>query len=637
MKLISLIALLFFSYLLPTHDSNIAHFKITSDKNYTIVEAEFTWSIRNAVFKFAPHLENQATKATIQKALEEYITENLVLSSSSNGRLKLKSVKEIKTSKGHSHQINYQITFEGSRFDRITNTMLINVNSKQTNYHTFLGKEYITTNDTISFNVESPKNNTYYWFYSIGLVLLIFLFNFIRKKHRMQKLLCLSVIICLTLGSCSKKSEVSSAPTSPTSVSTPTSTTPPPSIKTNTNILLIIADDLGLDATPNYNIGAKKPAMPNLGKMISNGITFDNFWAYPVCSPTRASILTGKYGVRTGVLNAEDASTINANEKIIQSYLDENLGKVYSHSIIGKWHLSNNEPNRPTEMGVDYYAGLLGGGVQDYYQWRLIENGQGTQSTDYITTKLTDLAIDWIKNQDKPWFCWLAYTTPHTPFHLPPANMHSQGSLATDQASIDANPLPYYLAMVESLDFEIGRLLATIPADELENTVIIFIGDNGTPNQVVQSPYESSKSKGSIYQGGINTPLVVSGKGVDRKGVRDASLVSTVDLFSTIGQIAGISENSHENSMSFYPLFSGDKFDRTYNYSELLNVSSPAKSGYTIRNDTYKLIVFDNGNERFYNLKDDMFEATNLLNRNLSTDAQAAYNSLKAEVSTIRK
>ena len=401
------------------------------------------------------------------------------------------------------------------------------------------------------------------------------------------------------------------------------------------NILLIIADDFGLDACPGYNIGTTKPNMPHLQNMINNGITFDNFWAFPMCSPTRASILTGKYGVKTGVLNASNASTINANEKTLQTYLDEKLGKVYSHSIIGKWHLSNGEPNRPTQMGIDYYAGLLSGSVNSYYDWNLVENGISNPSSEYITTKITDLAINWINNQDKNWFCWLAYSVPHTPFHLPPTQMHSQGNLPTDQTSINANPQPYFIAMVESMDYEIGRLLNRIPQDELNNTIIIFMGDNGTAGQVIQNPYVSNRSKGSIYQGGIAVPLVVTGKGITRTGVRDKNLISSTDLFVTIAQIAGINTSEYENSISFYSLFTkATTNNRNYNYSEVLN-DLPIKSGYTIRNNTYKLIKLDNGTERFYNLIKDPYETNNLIDR-LTTNEQIVYNQLIHEANQIR-
>jgi arylsulfatase A-like enzyme len=402
------------------------------------------------------------------------------------------------------------------------------------------------------------------------------------------------------------------------------------------NILLIIADDFGLDACPNYAVGTIKPNMPHLEKLADNGITFDNFWAFPLCSPTRASILTGKYGVKTGVLNASNASTIKVEEITLQAYLDDQLGKVYNHSIIGKWHLSAGEPNRPIEMGVDYYAGLLSGGARSYNDWNLVENGISSPSSEYITTKITNLAIDWIINQDNNWFCWLAYTVPHTPFHLPPGEMHSQGSLPKDQASIDANPQPYFIAMAESMDYEIGRLLNNIPQDELNNTIIIFIGDNGTSGQAIQSPYMSNRSKGSIHQGGIAVPLVVSGKGVTRTGVRDNNLISSTDLFATIAQIAGVNATEYENSKSFYTLLNQSSTNnRTYNYSEVLD-DSPQKSGYTIRDSIYKLIRLDTGTERFFNLVEDPFETNNLIN-NLSTEEKVIYNELLIEANQIRE
>ena len=104
------------------------------------------------------------------------------------------------------------------------------------------------------------------------------------------------------------------------------------------NILLIIADDMGLDYTPGYSVGIKKPLMPNLNKLQSEGITYDNVWSTPICAPTRASIITGKYGIHNGVLNTSNSGTLPESEKTLQAYLDEKLGKVYSHALIGKWH-----------------------------------------------------------------------------------------------------------------------------------------------------------------------------------------------------------------------------------------------------------------------------------------------------------
>lgn len=280
---------------------------------------------------------------------------------------------------------------------------------------------------------------------------------------------------------------------------------------TKPNILLIIADDMGLDATPGFNVGTIKPNMHNLQNMINNGVLFTNLWAYPTCTPTRGSILTGKYGFRTNVKKVQDV--MSTSETSLQKYLDDKVSG-YANAIIGKWHLSRDE-NHPTQMGIDYYAGLLSGSVQSYTNWNFTQNGTTTTSTEYTTTKFTDLAIDWVKEQEQPWFLWLAYNAPHTPFHLPPANLHSQGNLPSDQASINANPQPYYMAMIEAMDTEIGRLLNSMTQAEKDNTIIIFIGDNGTPNQVAQD-YRGTRVKGTVYQGGVNVPMIVSGKNVTR-------------------------------------------------------------------------------------------------------------------------
>ncbi|MBT8318480.1 MAG: sulfatase-like hydrolase/transferase, partial [Lutibacter sp.] len=296
-------------------------------------------------------------------------------------------------------------------------------------------------------------------------------------------------IITLILVSCSKKnSDFNDSETE--------NITENPSEITKPNILLVIADDMGLDASPGYEIGSIKPYMPNLEKLAANGITFNNVWSNPTCTPTRSSILTGKYGVRTNMLKVGDV--LSTSETSIQKYLANNLGSTYSHAVIGKWHLST-DPNHPTNMGVGYYAGLLTGAVSSYWDWNLTENSQTTTSTEYATTKITDLAIDWVENKTNPWFLWVAYSAPHTPFHLPPTNLHSQGNLPSDEASIVTNPLPYYMAMLEAMDSEMGRLMNSLSQEEKENTVIIFIGDNGTPQQVAQE-YNSSRTKGSLYQ-----------------------------------------------------------------------------------------------------------------------------------------
>jgi len=227
----------------------------------------------------------------------------------------------------------------------------------------------------------------------------------------------------------------------------------------------------------------------------------------------------------------------------------------------------------------------------------------------------------------------LAYNAPHVPFHLAPTNLHSQGNLPSDDASIEVNPTPYYMSAIEAMDTEMGRLINGLSSEEKANTIIIFIGDNGTPNKVTQHPYSRSKSKNSLYQGGVNVPMVVSGAGVTRINENEEALIHTSDLFSTIASIAGISTSSVENSTSFYPLLTNaNASSREYVYTEISNNGI----GYAIRNATYKLIKYDSGIEEFYNLKNDAYENSNLIGTTLSTEASTAKIELESEAIRIR-
>ncbi|MDG1729524.1 MAG: sulfatase-like hydrolase/transferase [Algibacter sp.] len=394
------------------------------------------------------------------------------------------------------------------------------------------------------------------------------------------------------------------------------------------NILLVIADDMGLDACPGYNIGSVKPNMPNLQNLIDSGIKFNNLWSNPTCTPTRAGIITGKYGLRTNVLAVDDP--LSTSETSLQKYLDNNTNNEYAHAVIGKWHLSR-DTSHPNDMGINYFAGFMGGGVPSYNNWTLNVNGTTSASTDYTTSKFTDLAIDWVNQQSKPWFLWLAYNAPHTPFHLPPSDLHSQSTLASDQGSIDANPLPYYMAALEALDTEMGRLINSLSDAEKENTVIIFMGDNGTPGKVAQE-YNSRRAKGSIYQGGVNVPMVISGKNVSRINASEDALINTTDLYATIADIAGAGTTDVHDSKSFKGLLSDSSSEkRAYTYTE--------NNDYTVRNATHKYIYFNNGSEALYNLSNNRLENPNLLNANrlpLSTENSMIKDELTSKLQEIR-
>ena len=372
------------------------------------------------------------------------------------------------------------------------------------------------------------------------------------------------------------------------------------------NVLLIVVDDMGLDATVGYNVGDQKPSMPIVQDLINTGLKFNNVWSNPVCTPTRSTILTGKYGYNTNVLSVDDA--LSTSETSLFNHLKENSN--YNAALIGKWHLSGipTNHNHPNNMGIDYYSGIIGGRIQDYYNWTFSENGNTSITNEYSTTKLTTEAINWINNQKSSWFVWLAYNAPHSPFHLPPQNLHTRGELPVDTSSINLNPMPYYLAMIEAVDSEIGRLLNSIGQDVLNETTIIFIGDNGTPSQVSQQ-FNPRRVKGSLYKGGINIPMIISGNQVKRKNEEENALINTTDLFATISELCGIDSPIVNESISFKNILVNNFYSnsREYIYSEI------GDENYAIRNSSHKYIHFENGSEALYNLIDNEFENPNLL------------------------
>ncbi len=410
-----------------------------------------------------------------------------------------------------------------------------------------------------------------------------------------------------------------------------------PVLNDHPNILLIISDDLGLDASSGYGAGTELPVTPTLDEMAANGLVFDNFWASPLCSPTRATILTGRYGIRTGVLSPQDP--ISLMETSLHSFIDTNVPNTYMQAVFGKWHLSGPENggiDNPNLMGVDHFAGFRGGGVADYFDWTLVQDGRESPSDIYTTTRFVDLAMEWIAGREEPWFAWLAFNAPHTPFHLPPLDLHDRDSLSPDQLAIDRDPLPYYLAAIETMDHEIGRLLDSFTADTRANTVIIYMGDNGTPRRVYQGQ-SRSRGKGSVYQGGIAVPMIISGRGVARRGEREDALVSSVDLFATIANLAGAGTMEYFDSLSFANLLStAGSGPRSYAYSEVV-VEGTNRDEWAIRNDEYKLMRQLPRPEELYDLQADPMEEDNLLLNGGNGNVDAILAELRAQLTMIRE
>ena len=415
------------------------------------------------------------------------------------------------------------------------------------------------------------------------------------------------------------------------------------------NILLIIADDLGVDSHGLYGIGSSVAPTPTIDSLAVQGIRFDRAWSNPVCSPTRATILTGRYSFRTGVGSPVKNHSITGTEYSVADAL-KSLG--YSTAQIGKWHLGKRTSSQPNRLGFDHYSGDLGGALPDYFNWEKTEDGATSTVTTYATTENVDDAIAWIGEQaiqspGKPWFIWLAFNAPHWPYHKPPNVLHSYDYLPGTSSDIDENPVQYYQAMVEAMDTEINRLLNAI---DRSNTNIIFVGDNGTPveGSVAVPPADPKRVKGTLYQGGVWVPLIISGPIVNQKNRSNAALVNTTDLFATIIEMAGgkVSDLAPPgtviDSVSLLPILTDPaQVDLCqYVFAEQFHDPLNNRDGKTIRNNQYKLIRFDLGGERLYKLSNDFSlyptdEDDNLLDGALSATEQANYDDLDIKINSL--
>lgn len=378
------------------------------------------------------------------------------------------------------------------------------------------------------------------------------------------------------------------------------------------NILLVITDDQGIDASAQYPVATDPPTTPTMDALAEAGLVYDNVWATPQCATTRACLITGKFGQENGV--PRTPGLLDPSVGTIQAHLAADPATAdYACGVFGKWHLSSGGggADHPSTVGVDHYAGALTN-LSDYNAWTLTVNGASTPEATYHTTKITDLARDWIALQEGPWFAWLAYAAPHGPLHVPPAHLHGDDSLTGEPEDIAARGRDYYFAMIEAMDRELGRLLASMPSDVRENTLVMVVGDNGTPRGSVDTNvYPSSHGKGSFYEGGLRVPLVVAGAGVTRRGEREPALVTTTDFFATIAEHAGATTAVPSSSVSFRGTFSQPAAGvRSYAFAEEINDGVYHRA---IRSLRYKLIDRGDGAPELYDLDADLREENNLL------------------------
>jgi arylsulfatase A-like enzyme len=395
------------------------------------------------------------------------------------------------------------------------------------------------------------------------------------------------------------------------------------------NVIIIMADDLGHGDLSSY--GATDLKSPNIDALVAAGMKFNFAYANcPVCSPSRASLLTGKYPELVGV-----PGVIRTHAENNWGFLDPNstlLPKVleqagYESALGGKWHLGLESPNRPNERGFDHFHGFLADMMDDYYthQRHGIEYMHLNEKVIEIEGHATDLfsqwSCDYIKSReenDKPFFLCLTYNAPHTPIQ-PPKDWLEQINKREPEISKKRASL---VALIEHMDDGIGRVMQTLRESGLDkNTVIIFTSDNGGQLNVGANNGELRDGKGSMYEGGIRVPTCVVWPGKIAAGTESSERIATMDIFPTVCSIVDASLDHAIDGVNFTPLLIKDSTsleqrDLFFHRREGGTRYGGLIANAIIRGD-WKLL--QNGPfepQQLFNLADDPMEANDLRGKN---------------------
>jgi arylsulfatase A-like enzyme len=330
------------------------------------------------------------------------------------------------------------------------------------------------------------------------------------------------------------------------------------------NIIVILADDQGwgdLSVHGNTNL-----ATPRIDSLARDGALFDRFFVCPVCAPTRAEFLTGRYHARGGVRGVSTGlERLNLDERTIAQ---EFKAAGYATAAFGKWHNGLQAPYHPLDRGFDEFYGFCSGHWGEYFDPPLEHNRQFVRGRGFIIDDLVERSMQFIQqHRGGPFFCYLALNTPHSPMQVPDSYWDrfkdKQLSLVHYQPrQEDLAHTRAALAMVENIDWNVGRVLAKL--DELklaENTTVLYFSDNG-PNGWRWNGGMKGR-KGSLDEGGIRSPLLIRWPGQIKPGTTVTQIAGAIDLLPTLAELAGVTLSGGKplDGRSLKPLLTGTAAD----------------------------------------------------------------------------
>lgn len=393
--------------------------------------------------------------------------------------------------------------------------------------------------------------------------------------------------------------------------------------KPASNIIIILADDMGYGDLDCYGNNANDT--PHLDKMARNGLLFTDFHSNgPVCSPTRAALLSGQYQQRVGIEGVVLANKFRHTGLKEDTYTIARYLKTqnYNTAIIGKWHLGYDTAYSPINFGFDYFKGFVSGNV-DYhshidgegiYDWW--EQKDTIVEPGYTTDLITENAVDFItKNKEQPFFLYVAHEAPHFPFQGrdDPPDRTIGGSFPMHGSTTDVEST--YREMIQALDDGVGEIFQTLEEFKLlENTMVFFLSDNGALEKVgSNAPFSGYKS--SLWEGGHRVPAMACWKGRITPGISDETLI-TMDIFPTLVSITGgdLPKGIQLDGVDFSPvLFDGKELDKR-------NLFWRFKGDRVVRRGPWKLLV-EKDSTYLFNLEKDPYEQSNLMAQSVMADS----------------
>jgi arylsulfatase A-like enzyme len=332
------------------------------------------------------------------------------------------------------------------------------------------------------------------------------------------------------------------------------------------NVLVILADDLGYSDLSCY--GATDLRTPNIDRLAASGMRFDPFYANcPVCSPTRAALLSGRYPDLVGVpgvirTHLNDSWGCLSRQAVLLPQMLQRAG--YHTALVGKWHLGLTSPDTPNERGFEHFHGFLGDMMDDYWNHRrhginyMRLNEHEIDPEGHATDLFTQWAEDYLRersqDRDRPFFLYLAYNAPHAPIQPPKEWLdrvrQREPGIKEDRAKL--------VAFIEHMDAGVGKVLDVLKETGLsDNTLVVFTSDNGGQLNLGASNGPLRAGKGDMFEGGIREPMCAVWPGRIEPGSRSDRVAMTMDIFPTVCEAAGVAIDHEIDGASFLPTLLG--------------------------------------------------------------------------------